>query len=71
VDASICPWWGDYVKSGQNNTHDATLLGLFNKLTIEGRDPNKPLRIPVLDRYYDRGTVILGKVIRQTTTTFS
>lgn len=27
-----------------------------------GRDPAAPLRIPVLDRYHDRGTVALGKV---------
>ena len=27
-----------------------------------GRDPTAPLRIPVLDRYYDKGTVIIGKV---------
>jgi peptide chain release factor subunit 3 len=30
--------------------------------TIKDRDPNAPLRIPVLDRYTDRGTIAMGKV---------
>jgi len=62
VDAAACPWWQGYVDKGNNNTSDGTLIGLFNKLTIEGRDAAGPLRIPVLDRYYDRGCVLLGKV---------
>lgn len=62
VEPSVCPWWGDMVKQSANNTTDATMLGLLDTMSCEGRDPLKPLRIPVLDRYYDRGTVILGKV---------
>mmetsp|Transcript_19662 Transcript_19662/g.23383 ORF Transcript_19662/g.23383 Transcript_19662/m.23383 type:complete len:612 (+) Transcript_19662:95-1930(+) len=62
VSDQVCSWWSTMVKEGTNNTSDGTLLGLLDSLSVDGRDPAKPLRIPVLDRYYDRGTVILGKV---------
>lgn len=62
VPGDRCGWWANMVKESANNTGDATLLDLLDSLTVDGRDPLKPLRIPVLDRYYDRGTVILGKV---------
>ena len=29
---------------------------------MKGRDPLAPVRIPVLDRYTDRGTIAMGKV---------
>lgn len=29
---------------------------------MDDRHPEKPLRVPVLDRYNDRGTMVLGKV---------
>jgi peptide chain release factor subunit 3 len=38
------------------------LISTLNSLKVEGRNPDGPLRIPVLDRYFERGTVILGKV---------
>ena len=31
-------------------------------LEFADRDPEAPLRIPVLDRYYDRGVIVMGKV---------
>lgn len=43
-----------------HTTLSLTLLLLLSQHT--GRDPAAPLRIPVLDRYHDRGTVALGKV---------
>lgn len=62
VDSSICPWWKKCWESGDNNTGASTLLGIFDTLEISGRDANAPLRIPVLDRYTDRGTIAMGKV---------
>lgn len=35
---------------------------LLDKLHMDDRHPLKPLRVPVLDRYNDRGTMVLGKV---------
>jgi len=62
VDPAVCSWWKDCYTSGENNTTSPTLLTLLDDLEIQGRDPNAPLRIPVLDRYNDRGTIAMGKV---------
>lgn len=39
-----------------------TLMQVLDGVTIAGRDSNAPLRIPVLDRFNDRGTIVMGKV---------
>jgi peptide chain release factor subunit 3 len=62
VDSSVCSWWKECHSSGENNTSSPTLLSLLDSLSIQERDQNAPLRIPVLDRYSDRGTVAMGKV---------
>lgn len=62
VDASVCDWWKKSYTSGENNTTAATLMSLLDSLEIEGRERSAPLRIPVLDRYNDRGTIVMGKV---------
>jgi len=62
VDGSVCPWWKTSHESGENNTTAPTLMSLLDTLEIKGRDPEAPLRIPVLDRYTDRGTIAMGKV---------
>ena len=62
VDPKVCPWWKPMYQSGENNTTSPTLLGLLDSLEIKGRNENAPLRIPVLDRYTDRGTIAMGKV---------
>jgi len=62
VDPAVCPWWKGCHTSGENNTNCPTLMGLLDTLEIKGRDPDAPLRIPVLDRYTDRGTIAMGKV---------
>jgi peptide chain release factor subunit 3 len=62
VSKEECPWWSDCVKAGDNNTDKSTLLGLLDSLELTGRDPTAPLRIPILDRYTDRGTIAMGKV---------
>lgn len=62
VDPAVCPWWKDCYTSGENNTTSPTLISLLDSLEIKDRDPNAPLRIPILDRYNDRGTIAMGKV---------
>lgn len=62
VKESDCNWWKKSYQSGENNTSAPTLLDLLDSLEIKGRDPNAPLRIPVLERYADRGTIAMGKV---------
>jgi peptide chain release factor subunit 3 len=62
VDSSICPWWKESWQSGENNTKKSTLIGLLDSLEISGRDAAAPLRVPILDRYTDRGTIAMGKV---------
>jgi peptide chain release factor subunit 3 len=62
VDDKECSWWKDSYTSGENNTHQSTLIALLDSLDIPDRDPTAPLRIPVLDRYTDRGTIVMGKV---------
>ncbi|CAM8879236.1 unnamed protein product [Rhodiola kirilowii] len=51
VDKSVCPWWNGPC--------------LFEALdAIEGppRDPNGPFRLPIIDKFKDMGTVVMGKV---------
>jgi peptide chain release factor subunit 3 len=62
VDTAICPWWSKSVAAGENNTTSPTLIGLLDSLTIEGRDAKAALRLPILDRYKDSGTIAMGKV---------
>eukprot|EP00549_Striatella_unipunctata_P025866 CAMPEP_0118714690 /NCGR_PEP_ID=MMETSP0800-20121206/26358_1 /TAXON_ID=210618 ORGANISM="Striatella unipunctata, Strain CCMP2910" /NCGR_SAMPLE_ID=MMETSP0800 /ASSEMBLY_ACC=CAM_ASM_000638 /LENGTH=594 /DNA_ID=CAMNT_0006620573 /DNA_START=40 /DNA_END=1824 /DNA_ORIENTATION=+ len=62
VDPGVCSWWKKSYSSSENNTSRGTLLGLLDSLTITGRDPEAPVRIPILDRYQDRGTIAMGKV---------
>ena len=62
VDPKVCPWWKGCYEKGENNTDKSTLMGLLDSLELKGRDPDAPVRIPVLDRYSDRGTIAMGKV---------
>ena len=71
VAGSTCSWWKEYYSSGLHNTTDSTLISILDNLTIIGRNPGGPLRMPVLDRFYDRGTVVMGKVESGTLTTGS
>lgn len=68
VEKSVCPWWSKCVSEGENNTDKSTLINLLDSLAIKGRDVSAPLRIPVLDRYVDRGTIAMGKVESGTVT---
>lgn len=51
VSKSTCNWY-----SGP------TLLQILDDLEVPPRDPEGPLRIPILDKMKDRGTVVFGKV---------
>jgi peptide chain release factor subunit 3 len=62
VDPAQCSWWKKCYTAGDNNTTSPTLFSLLDSLEISGRNPDAPLRIPVLDRYTDRGTIAMGKV---------
>lgn len=62
VDPKVCPWWQNCYKNGEHNTDKPTLMSLLDSLELNGRDPDAPVRIPVLDRYSDRGTIAMGKV---------
>jgi peptide chain release factor subunit 3 len=62
VSESECSWWKPMYTANENNTSSPTLLSLLDSLEMSGRDANLPLRIPVLDRYTDRGTIAMGKV---------
>jgi peptide chain release factor subunit 3 len=62
VAESDCSWWKNSYKNAENNTTAPTLLDLLDTLEIKDRDPTAPLRIPVLERYNDRGTIAMGKV---------
>lgn len=62
VDPAICPWWKETYEANENNTEIPTLISLLDTLEIKGRDPAGPLRIPIVERYNDRGTIAMGKV---------
>ena len=62
VDPTVCPWWKKSCAAKENNTDQPTLLSLFDSLEISGRDKSASVRIPLLDRYTDRGTIAMGKV---------
>jgi len=48
---AACPWYTG-----------PSLLELLDSISIGGRDPDAPLRVPLVDKYIDRGIVALGKV---------
>ena len=62
VPAEKCPWWKQQWTTGAHNTTQPSLLTILDALKLQGRNPNAPLRIPCLDRYLERGCVVLGKV---------
>lgn len=51
VSKTVCGWY-----------QGPTLLEILDGLEVPPRDPEGPLRIPILDKMRDRGTVIFGKV---------
>lgn len=62
VSTDKCRWWQKYYNAGENNTTSPTLFHLLDSLTFPNRDSQGSIRIPILDRYSDRGTIAMGKV---------
>ena len=52
VDKTKCSWY-----------EGPTLMEILDNMPLEKRDPNGPLRIPILDKQKDRDLVIHGKVL--------
>lgn len=51
VKNTVCNWY-----------NGPSLMDILDNLEIPPRDPNGPLRIPILDKMKDRGVVVFGKV---------
>lgn len=51
LSKTVCSWY-----------EGPTLLEVLDNFEVPPRDANGPLRIPVLDKMKDRGTIIFGKV---------
>jgi peptide chain release factor subunit 3 len=62
VDSSKCKWWKESYSANTHNTSTPTLISTLDSLRIDGRKADGALRIPCLDRYFERGTMVLGKV---------
>ncbi|PVD39202.1 hypothetical protein C0Q70_01830 [Pomacea canaliculata] len=50
-DESVCPWY-----------RGPSLLDYLDQLPPLNRDKDAPVRVPVVDRYKDMGTIMLGKI---------
>ncbi|KAL9245149.1 hypothetical protein vseg_018831 [Gypsophila vaccaria] len=51
VDKSVCPWF-----------NGPSLFEAMDGLEGPPRDPQGPLRIPIIDKFKDMGTVVMGKI---------
>lgn len=51
VSTDMCDWY-----------NGPSLLEILDTIEIESGDPNGPLRVPIIDRYNDRGLTGMGKV---------
>ncbi|KAJ3679864.1 hypothetical protein LUZ60_016142 [Juncus effusus] len=51
LDRNICDWY-----SGP------CLLEMLDTIEVPLRDPNGPIRMPIIDKYKDMGTVVMGKI---------
>ncbi|PWZ38738.1 Eukaryotic peptide chain release factor GTP-binding subunit ERF3A [Zea mays] len=51
MDKSICSWWDG-----------PCLFEVLDRIEIPLRDPKGPVRMPIIDKYKDMGTVVMGKI---------
>ncbi|XP_039127275.1 eukaryotic peptide chain release factor GTP-binding subunit ERF3A [Dioscorea cayenensis subsp. rotundata] len=51
VEKKTCGWWDG-----------PCLFEVLDSIQVPLRDPNGPLRMPIIDKYKDMGTVVMGKV---------
>jgi peptide chain release factor subunit 3 len=53
IGKNVCNWY-----------NGKSLIDILDGLELPSRDPNGPIRIPILDKMKDRGVVIFGKASR-------
>ncbi|KAJ6757772.1 TRANSLATION FACTOR [Salix koriyanagi] len=51
MDNAICPWW-----------NGPCLFEALDAIEVPPRDPKGPFRMPIIDKFKDMGTVVMGKV---------
>ncbi|XP_002280982.1 uncharacterized protein LOC100249117 [Vitis vinifera] len=51
VDKSLCSWW-----------NGPCLFEALDAIDVPFRDPKGPFRMPIIDKFKDMGTVVMGKV---------
>ncbi|XP_024959025.1 eukaryotic peptide chain release factor GTP-binding subunit ERF3A-like isoform X1 [Cynara cardunculus var. scolymus] len=51
MSKTVCPWW-----DGQ------CLFEVLDVIDVPLRDPKAPFRMPIIDKFKDMGTVVMGKV---------
>ncbi|XP_077235804.1 translation elongation factor EF1A/initiation factor IF2gamma family protein [Tasmannia lanceolata] len=51
MDKSVCDWW-----------NGPCLFEALDAIEVPPRDPNGPLRMPIIDKFKDMGTVVMGKI---------
>ncbi|XP_006365402.1 eukaryotic peptide chain release factor GTP-binding subunit ERF3A-like isoform X1 [Solanum tuberosum] len=51
LEKSVCPWWSGHC-----------LFEVLDAVEVPPRDPNGPLRMPIIDKFKDMGTVVMGKI---------
>ncbi|PIN18098.1 Polypeptide release factor 3 [Handroanthus impetiginosus] len=51
VDKSVCPWW-----------NGPCLFEALDAIEVPPRDPKGPFRMPIIDKFKDMGTVVMGKI---------
>ncbi|XP_017979973.1 PREDICTED: eukaryotic peptide chain release factor GTP-binding subunit [Theobroma cacao] len=51
VDKSTCPWW-----------NGPCPFEALDSAEVPLRDPKGPFRMPIIDKFKDMGTVVMGKV---------
>jgi len=51
MDKSHCSWWDG-----------PCLFEILDKIEVPLRDPKGPVRVPIIDKYKDMGTAVMGKI---------
>uniref|UniRef100_A0A803P7G0 Tr-type G domain-containing protein n=1 Tax=Cannabis sativa TaxID=3483 RepID=A0A803P7G0_CANSA len=51
LDKSVCPWW-----------NGPCLFEALDAIEVPLRDPKGPFRMPIMDKFKDMGTVVMGKI---------
>ncbi|RZC54267.1 hypothetical protein C5167_013120 [Papaver somniferum] len=51
MDKSVCPWWDG-----------PCLFEVMDVIEVPQRDPKGPVRMPIIGKFKDMGTVVMGKI---------